>query len=78
MSMFLYKIKRSGKNISVYFPSISVGYRPSEISKSYKLIIIQFSYLFVLSAVILLTTGPKVRGFRPGRERWIFEGEKNP
>jgi hypothetical protein len=27
--------------------------------------------------VIVLATRPKVRGFKPGRERWIFEGYKN-
>jgi hypothetical protein len=25
-----------------------------------------------------LATGPKVRGFKPGRGRWIFKGDKNP
>jgi hypothetical protein len=28
--------------------------------------------------VIVLDTGPKVCGFKPGRERWIFKGDKNP
>ena len=28
--------------------------------------------------VSVLTTGPKVRGFDPGRGRWIFKGDKNP
>jgi hypothetical protein len=27
--------------------------------------------------VIVLAVGPGVRGFRRGRERWIFEGDKN-
>jgi hypothetical protein len=26
----------------------------------------------------VLAIGPKVRGFKPGRERWIFNGDKNP
>jgi hypothetical protein len=26
----------------------------------------------------VLDTGPKVRGFKPGRRRWIFKGDKNP
>jgi hypothetical protein len=26
----------------------------------------------------VLATGPKVRGFNPGRGRWIFKGDKNP
>jgi hypothetical protein len=26
--------------------------------------------------VSVLTTGPKVRGFDPGRGRWIFKGDK--
>jgi hypothetical protein len=25
--------------------------------------------------VIVLSTGPKVRGFKPGRGRWIFKGD---
>jgi hypothetical protein len=28
--------------------------------------------------VIMLATGPKVRGFRPGRGRWISKSDKNP
>jgi hypothetical protein len=27
-------------------------------------------------AVIVLATGPKVRGFKLGRGRWIFKGDK--
>jgi hypothetical protein len=27
--------------------------------------------------VSVLATGPKVRGFDPGRDRWIFKGDKN-
>jgi hypothetical protein len=23
-------------------------------------------------------TGPKIRGFKPGRGRWIFKGDKRP
>jgi hypothetical protein len=26
----------------------------------------------------VLTTGPKVRGFKPGQRRWIFKGDKSP
>jgi hypothetical protein len=26
----------------------------------------------------VLATGPKVRGSKPGRGRWIFKGDKNP
>jgi hypothetical protein len=26
--------------------------------------------------VSVLATGPKVRGFKPGRGRWIFKGDK--
>jgi hypothetical protein len=28
--------------------------------------------------VIVLAIGPKVRGFKPGRVRWIFKGDKSP
>jgi hypothetical protein len=28
--------------------------------------------------VIVLAIGPKIRGFQPGRGRWIFKGGKNP
>jgi hypothetical protein len=28
--------------------------------------------------VSVLATGPKVRGFNPGRGRWNFKGDKNP
>ena len=28
--------------------------------------------------VIILATGPEVRGFKPGRGRWIFSERKNP
>jgi hypothetical protein len=27
---------------------------------------------------ILLAIGPKVRGFKPGRGRWVFKGDTNP
>jgi hypothetical protein len=27
--------------------------------------------------VSVLVIGPKVRGFKPGREQWIFKGDKN-
>jgi hypothetical protein len=27
--------------------------------------------------IIVLATGPKVLGFKPGRERWLFKGDKN-
>jgi hypothetical protein len=26
----------------------------------------------------VLATGPKVRGFKPGRGQWTFKGDKNP
>ena len=29
-------------------------------------------------AVIILVTGSEVRGFKPGRGRWIFSERKNP
>jgi hypothetical protein len=28
--------------------------------------------------VIVVAIGPMVCGFKPGRERWIFKGDKNP
>jgi hypothetical protein len=28
--------------------------------------------------VSVLAIGPTVRGFKPGRERWIFKGNKSP
>jgi hypothetical protein len=28
--------------------------------------------------VIVLAIGLKIRGFKPGRWRWIFKGDKNP
>jgi hypothetical protein len=28
--------------------------------------------------VSVLPIGPKVRGFDPDRDRWIFKGDKNP
>jgi hypothetical protein len=28
--------------------------------------------------VIVLATEPKIRGFKPGRQRWIFRGDTNP
>jgi hypothetical protein len=46
--------------------------------------VIEFgNYLSTLVAlgglvVSVLTTGPRVRGFKPGRGRWIFKGDKNP
>jgi hypothetical protein len=30
------------------------------------------------SSSSVLATGPKVSGFKPGRGRWIFKGDKNP
>jgi hypothetical protein len=27
--------------------------------------------------VIMLAIGPKIREFKPGRERWIFKGDEN-
>jgi hypothetical protein len=34
----------------------------------------------ILGGIIInvFVIGPKVRGFNPGRERWIFKGDKNP
>jgi hypothetical protein len=34
--------------------------------------------LFSVMYVIVLATGPKVRGFDPDLGRWIFNGDKNP
>jgi hypothetical protein len=34
--------------------------------------------LVALGGVIMLTTGPRVCGFKPGGEQWIFKGNKNP
>jgi hypothetical protein len=28
--------------------------------------------------VIVLSIGCRFRDFKPGRERWIFEGDRNP
>jgi hypothetical protein len=28
--------------------------------------------------VFVLATGPKVRGFKPGRGQWTFKEDKNP
>jgi hypothetical protein len=28
--------------------------------------------------VRVLAIGPKIHGFKPGRERWIFKVDKNP
>jgi hypothetical protein len=28
--------------------------------------------------VIVLAIAPKLRGFKPGRRRWIFNGDKSP
>jgi hypothetical protein len=28
--------------------------------------------------VIVLAIGPKVREFKPGREQWLFKGDKMP
>jgi hypothetical protein len=37
-------------------------------------------WLVVLDGVIVivLVIGPMVRGFKPGAERWILKGDKNP
>jgi hypothetical protein len=37
-------------------------------------------YIVALGGLVVsvLATGPKVRGFDPGRGRWIFKGDKNP
>jgi hypothetical protein len=39
-----------------------------------------FKYVVVLGGVMVtvLAIGPKVRGFKPGRERWISKGDNNP
>jgi hypothetical protein len=37
-----------------------------------------FMSFSVVLMVIVLAIEPKVRGFKPGRERWIFKGNKNP
>jgi hypothetical protein len=39
---------------------------------------IKWQHLCFVVVVIVLATGPKVRGFDPGRWRWIFKGDKNP
>jgi hypothetical protein len=32
----------------------------------------------VLGDLVVAAIGPNVRGFKPGRGRWIFKGDKNP
>jgi hypothetical protein len=48
-------------------------------------LVAQGETIFVITNVALdglvvsvLASGPKVRGFNPGRGRWIFKGDKNP
>jgi hypothetical protein len=36
------------------------------------------AFAFSCQLVIVLAIGRKVRGFRPGRGRWIFNSDKNP
>jgi hypothetical protein len=36
------------------------------------------SVVFGRVMVIVLTIGPMVRGFKPSRDRWIFNGDENP
>jgi hypothetical protein len=39
-----------------------------------------FKYVVVPGSVMVnvLAIGPKVRGYKPGRERWISKGDNNP
>ena len=37
-----------------------------------------FSVIHLMAVVIVLATGPEVRGFKHGRDRWIFSELKNP
>jgi hypothetical protein len=57
-----------------------VKFKCSFISR--KLCNIQNAYnpKFALGGLVVsvLATGPKVRGFNPGRGRWIAKGDKNP
>jgi hypothetical protein len=52
------------------------------VSKRYKSSASQFLTLslVILSGlvVIMLAILPKIHGFNPGREQWIFKGDKNP
>lgn len=45
-----------------------------------KLLTYQGMFLVILSGVmvIVLAYGPKVHGFKPGPEQWIFKGNRNP
>jgi hypothetical protein len=38
------------------------------------------AYSFLLGGAVfsVLAIGPKVRGFKPGRGRWIFEDDRSP
>jgi hypothetical protein len=42
--------------------------------------ILMITHDVVLGGLVfsVLATGPKVRGFNPGRGRWNFKGDKNP
>jgi hypothetical protein len=63
---------------------------PTKVMLGQTLILMQITFLnyerkvgrLVLSRTtffqFVLATGPKVGGFKPGRGRWVFKGDKNP
>jgi hypothetical protein len=47
-------------------------------SDKLKLLKLQRNLVVGGGVVIVLATGPKVHGFKPGQERLIFKGDNNP
>jgi hypothetical protein len=60
-----------------YYYESSVGTRlEGSICDTFQVTIPVFGVGYLL--VIVLAMGPKVRGFKPGRGEWIFNGDENP
>jgi hypothetical protein len=61
----------------MFITSIDVGY---EYLKVVEIVTQSYCFIVVLGGliVIVLAIGPRVREFKPGCERLIFKGDKNP
>jgi hypothetical protein len=80
----LWNLLLSQKKISKWILQREVGLQRAEWIRLAQDIVqwwaVLFTGMIVLSGlvVIMLAIGPKVRGFKPWRERWIFKDNKNP
>jgi hypothetical protein len=63
---------------SLNFTCVSDIFTVSVISVLIKKAVRTFEVVLGGLVVSVLAIGPKVRGYKPGRGRWIFQADKNP